>query len=239
MVEVSGFITAGGRSSRMGRDKAWLELDGRSMIGRVIEALTPVTTSLNIIANSPDYARLGFPVFADSHQGVGPLEAIRTALANSPTEWIVLAGCDMPFVTTELFALLLSIANAEISNLKSQISNLSPQPLNSEPQAPDSGLRTQDSELRTQNSGLAAVVPLNANGLTEPLCALYSTSALQAVTELIDSGKRKVSLLFERIPTRRICVDEITNLPGAGLFFENINTPEDYERMQKSLIFQA
>jgi molybdenum cofactor guanylyltransferase len=232
MVELSGFITAGGRSSRMGRDKAWLELDGRPMIGRVIEALTSVTTSLNIIANSPDYARLGFPVFADTYQGVGPLEAIRTALANSPTEWVILAGCDMPFVTTELFALLLNIASAEISNLKPQISTLSPQPLNSEPQAPDSGLRTQD-------SGLAAVVPLNANGLTEPLCALYSTAALQAVTELIDSGERKVSLLFERTRTRRVSFDEITNLPGAGLFFENINTPEDYERLQKSLIFQA
>jgi molybdopterin-guanine dinucleotide biosynthesis protein A len=205
MVNASSFITAGGRSSRMGRDKAWLELDGRTMIERVIEAVKPVTTTISIIANSADYSRLGFPVFADTNLGVGPLEAIRTALANSPSEWVILVGCDMPFVTTDFFVLLLNITEQAI----------------------------------TDSRPAAAVVPLNQKGLPEPLCALYSIAALPAVTGLIASGERKVSLLFERIPTRFVAFDEIKDLSASKHLFENINTPEDYENIQKSLIFRA
>lgn len=210
MVEASGFITAGGRSSRMGRDKAWLELDGRAMIDRVIEALKPITANVHLIANSVEYSRLGFPVFADTNSGVGPLEAIRTALVHSPTEWVILVACDMPFVTRELFARLL--------NILEQVTT-------------DAGLQAPDSRPE-------AVVPLNQQGLLEPLGAIYSIAALPAVTRLIDSGERKVSYLFERIPTRLVTFDEVKDLPGARLFFENINTPEDYELVKKSLILR-
>lgn len=173
----------------MGRDKAWLELGGLSMIERVIDALAPVTTSLAIIANSDDYNRLGLPVFRDTNKGIGPLEAIRTSLANSATERVALVGCDLPFVTVELFSFLLD------------------------------------------NSGdYQAVVPLGNDNRLEPLCAIYSTGALQAVVDLIDSGERKVSRLFDRISTRLIAFQEISYLPRSELFFENINTPEQYSR---------
>src|SRR5215831_1707200 len=95
---VTGFITAGGRSSRMGRDKAWLMLDGRPMIEHVVSALSPAADTVAIIANDDEYKKLGRPVFADSAAGIGPLEAIRIALANSKTERVLLVGCDMPFV---------------------------------------------------------------------------------------------------------------------------------------------
>jgi molybdopterin-guanine dinucleotide biosynthesis protein A len=109
-VDVTGFVTAGGLSSRMGRDKAWLDLGGSPMIRLVIQALAPVTSGVKIIANSEEYKRLGLPVFADKNTGIGPLEAIRNALEHSPTGRILLVACDMPFVTTELFALLLKKA---------------------------------------------------------------------------------------------------------------------------------
>ena len=95
----------------MGADKSWLELGGQAMIKRVIDALAPVTSSVSIIANDPRYSRLGLEVFADKNAGIGPLEAIRTALANSSTEHVVLVGCDLPFVTSELFSHLLNLAS--------------------------------------------------------------------------------------------------------------------------------
>ena len=104
MIEATGFITAGGLSSRMGKDKAWLELGGRAMIEHVIAALVPVTPRVAIIANSLAYGRLGFPIFADSQTGIGPLEAIRAALSNAVNPRVVLVGCDLPFVTAELFS---------------------------------------------------------------------------------------------------------------------------------------
>jgi molybdopterin-guanine dinucleotide biosynthesis protein A len=178
----------------MGRDKAWLELDGATMIEQVVAALRPVTERVTIIANSPEYARLNLPVVADTHIGIGPLEAIRTALANSRQPRVVLVGCDLPFVTPQLFAHLLRVGG--------------------------------DAQ---------AVVPLDDSGRLEPLCAIYSTAALDAVTELIANGERKVSRLFERIPTRFVTFSEIHHLAGARLFFENINSPEDYQRAVECL----
>ncbi len=173
----------------MGRDKAWLKLGGRAMIERVIAALAPVASSLAIIANDDEYKRLGFPVFADTHIGVGPLEAIRTALANAATRRVVLVGCDMPFVTPELFRFLLGI-----------------------------------------EGDYQAIVPVGPDDRLEPLCAVYSTEAIAPVTSLIQSGERKVSRLFNIIPTRMVAFDEIAQLRGALFFFQNINTPEEYAR---------
>ena len=178
----------------MGRDKAWLELDGATMIERVVAALRPVTERVTIIANRPEYARLNLPVVADTHIGIGPLEAIRTALANSRQPRVVLVGCDLPFITPQLFTHLLDVGG--------------------------------DAQ---------AVVPLDDAGRLEPLCAIYSTAALAAVTALIANGERKVSRLFERIPTRLVAFSELHHLAGARLFFENINSPQDYQRAIESL----
>jgi len=189
MTQVSGFVTAGGRSSRMGRDKAWLELGGQTMIERVIAALKPVTRSVAVIANSPEYERLGLPVYADTNIGIGPLEAIRTALANARAPRALLVGCDLPFVTPELFSFLLSLKGDH-----------------------------------------QAIVPVGADERLEPLCAVYSAQALPCVSRLIESGARKVSLLFEQVPTRLVQFSEIVHLPCAELFFENVNTQAEYSR---------
>lgn len=178
----------------MGRDKAWLELGGKAMIEHVIAALVPVTAKVAIIANSPGYERLGFPVFADSRAGVGPLEAIRTALSNARTSRVILVGCDLPFVTADLFKRMLSIEGDH-----------------------------------------CATVPIGVDGSLEPLCAIYRPEALPAVTDLIREGERKVSLLFDRVPTRLVEFEELRDLNGSEVFFENINTPEDYARALERL----
>jgi len=106
-MDVHGFVTAGGRSSRMGKDKAWLEIDGRPMIQRVVEELRRVTPAVTVIANDPEYDRLGLPVLADLNPDIGPLEAIRVALAASLAPRVLLVACDLPFVTADLLELLL------------------------------------------------------------------------------------------------------------------------------------
>jgi len=194
MIDATGFITAGGRSSRMGKDKAWLELGGRAMIEHVIAALEPIC-EVTIIANSPRYERLGFPVLADANSDVGPLEAIRTALSHAITSRVVLVGCDLPFVTSDLFKRLLSISGNQ-----------------------------------------CATVPFGADGNLEPLCAIYCRKALPVVTNLIAEGKRKVSLLFDRVSTRFVRFDELVDLKGSQLFFENVNTHEDYLRAAQKLL---
>src|SRR5262249_51660221 len=95
MNKVAGFIAAGRGSSRMGTDKAWLEIDGRPMIQLVIEAVRDVCSTVSVIANESSYERLGLPVFRDTYKGIGPLEAIRTALANSSEDRALVVACDL------------------------------------------------------------------------------------------------------------------------------------------------
>ena len=159
------------------------------MIEHVIGALAPVTVSVAIIANSRKYHRLGLPVFADIHKNVGPLEAIRTALSNSVSRRIVMVGCDLPFVSSELFKFLLN--------------------------AP---------------GDYQVVVPIGPDGKLESMCSIYWKEALPVITDLINRGERKISLLFERVPTRFVSFGEMKHLTRSELFFENVNTPDDYRR---------
>ena len=186
---VHGFVTAGGRSSRMGTDKAWLEIGGRPMIKRVVEELLQVTPAVSIIANDPEYDLIGLPMLPDLNPGIGPLEAIRVALAASLAPCVLLVACDLPFVTAEFLEFLLDRVESH-----------------------------------------QAVVPLNSDGGLEPLCAIYSTEALEPVTELIRNGERKVSRLLDRVRTRLIPFEDLGQLAGAERFFINVNTPEDYSR---------
>jgi len=114
MLETEGFITAGGKSSRMGTDKAWLEVGGQPLINRVISALKPVFSEISIIANSDQYEKLGYPVFRDRRSDIGPLEAIATALSNASKPRVLLVSCDMPFLTSEFLKYLVRLKDKSL-----------------------------------------------------------------------------------------------------------------------------
>lgn len=109
MSDIEGFILAGGASSRMGRDKARLMLDGKSMVAHIAEAMSRVSSRLSIISARPADAQLGLPVVADIHSGCGALGGIHTALAHARAPWALVVSCDLPFVTAQLFARLASL----------------------------------------------------------------------------------------------------------------------------------
>jgi len=74
-----------------------------------------------------------------------------------------------------------------------------------------------------------AVVPVQRDGRWQPLCALYrAREAGPLAAELIAAGERRPRALLDRLRTRRVAFDELSDLRGADLFFTNVNTPEDY-----------
>ena len=109
----AGAVLCGGRSSRMGRDKALVEVDGTAMAVRVAAALRdggcdPVVA---IGGDADALGTLGLTVIADGHPGEGPLGGILTALAvASPTdgteETVVVVSCDVPWLTADVVATL-------------------------------------------------------------------------------------------------------------------------------------
>lgn len=80
------------------------------------------------------------------------------------------------------------------------------------------------------------VIPVQPDGRVQPLCALYRQAAcLPVAVRLIETGERRPRALLEHTRTRRVAPHELADLPGAHLFFTNVNTPEDYERARKAV----
>lgn len=99
---VSAAVLAGGRSSRMGHDKALIEVQGKSILERVLRSLSEVTAQVLIVGDREAYRGYGVPVLSDAVSGAGPLGGIYTALVNSPSEYMFIVGCDMPFLSSSL-----------------------------------------------------------------------------------------------------------------------------------------
>ncbi|GAB6991246.1 molybdenum cofactor guanylyltransferase [Paenibacillus pini] len=112
MFEITGGILAGGRSSRMGSNKALLEIEGITVIERITKQLSPVVSEMMISANEKqDYLFLGKVIVQDSYPGKGPLAGVHSLLAAANTPWCIVCACDMPFVTTDIFRVLVDAAS--------------------------------------------------------------------------------------------------------------------------------
>ena len=76
-----------------------------------------------------------------------------------------------------------------------------------------------------------AVVPVQPDGRLQPLCALYRREAcLPVVEEMHKTGEWKLQNLFAKVRTWSVDFDELRDLDNSGLFFMNVNTPEEYEK---------
>lgn len=79
-----------------------------------------------------------------------------------------------------------------------------------------------------------AVAPLQRDGRPQPLCALYSTAGcLGRVERLLQEGERRPRVLLRQVRTRWVAPADLFDLRDAGLFFMNVNTPEDYIRARE------
>ena len=99
----AAWILVGGRSSRMGADKARAESDGRALALRVADkAAAAVGGNVSMVGDPSLYAELGLPVVADRFPGQGPLAGIEAALAVTTCDANIIIACDMPAVRENL-----------------------------------------------------------------------------------------------------------------------------------------
>jgi molybdenum cofactor guanylyltransferase len=106
---VTAFILAGGKSSRMGRDKAFLQLGGRTLLARALDLAGAVTANTRIVGSPEKFAEIG-PVVQDIYPGRGPLAAIHAALTTTDTERNLVLAVDMPFLRPDFLYYLVSRA---------------------------------------------------------------------------------------------------------------------------------
>ncbi len=106
----AGFVLVGGKSSRMGRDKALLAWNGATLAQHAAQIVAEACGSTALVGEPLRYSSLGYPVFADRFPGCGPIGGIATALSVSTAAWNLVIGCDMPALTPESLRLLLAEA---------------------------------------------------------------------------------------------------------------------------------
>ncbi|APG26391.1 molybdenum cofactor guanylyltransferase [Syntrophotalea acetylenivorans] len=108
---ITGIILVGGKSRRMGTDKAFLKIEGISLFERVLQVMEENFTSVLLIGNCRErYFRYNLPVIPDQYSG-SALGGLYTGLKSSSTELVFVAPCDMPFPSSQLIRLICSMSD--------------------------------------------------------------------------------------------------------------------------------
>lgn len=106
-VNLSAFILAGGKSSRMGRDKALLSLHGQTLLDHARQLGRAVTDKIYVVGSRVSF---GPQAIEDIFSGRGPLGGIHAALTTGTTEWNLVLAVDTPFVSREFLRFLVDEA---------------------------------------------------------------------------------------------------------------------------------
>ncbi|GAC1644096.1 MAG: hypothetical protein NVS9B15_00950 [Acidobacteriaceae bacterium] len=102
-VGLSAYILAGGRSSRMGTDKALIEIAGKPLIAHATAKLRRLCPRIHILSANPALASYA-PLVPDIHPDTGPIGGIEAALTHTSTEWNLILPVDVPFLPAVLLA---------------------------------------------------------------------------------------------------------------------------------------
>jgi molybdopterin-guanine dinucleotide biosynthesis protein A len=197
-MDTDAYILIGGRSSRFGTDKAFVEFEGEMLAARaarIVEtALAPTRTTL-IAAVEDQFdpkllSKLDRPVIFDLMPGFGAWSGLHTALCSAQGEWIFFSACDHPFTTPEFLKL---IASTIVDPYDAII-----------PRQPDGRLQSLCAFYRAR-----AALPLVEQ-------ALAAGGRIPALTTIFDSLKTYI-----------VEPDEYGGLENADKFFLNFNTPAD------------
>jgi molybdopterin-guanine dinucleotide biosynthesis protein A len=128
-MDAEGLVLAGGRSLRMGRDKAGVELCGQPLLRRMLEKLWALGVRARVAGLREPVDGIAGDVVADAHPDCGPLSGIETALSKSEAALVLVLGVDLPLLETEFLRWMLR--RAETSGAMATIPRLlgEPQPL--------------------------------------------------------------------------------------------------------------
>lgn len=205
--QVSAVILAGGRSARMGQDKAWLDLGGQPMVEHVARRVLPLASELIFVARDPGRFRslaaaLPIParVATDRFPAAGPLAGIHAGLSEARHDLVLVLAVDLPFVSLPLLRFMISLAP---------------------------GYDAVVPALCTGERGGSSMAA--AEGLAlEPLHALYRVGCLPAITARLDAGERRVIAFLPDVRARLVLPHEIAPFDPDFSSFRNINTPEEW-----------
>ncbi|WP_367142251.1 molybdenum cofactor guanylyltransferase [Moorena sp. SIO1F2] len=209
---LSGIVLAGGLSSRMGRDKALIPVEGVPLLRRVSDVALSciaqvsgqVSGQVYIVTPWPEryvdilpetcrvIREVPLPEETTPH---GPLVGFAQGLAHVETDWVLLLACDLPQLRAE-------VVQGWLKQLE----------------------QTRENAIDQRSRYAIALLPRNPKGW-EPLCGFYRRQCLPSLTEFINQGGRSFQRWLAQHPVQELLVSD------TRLFF-NCNTPADLEQLE-------
>jgi molybdopterin-guanine dinucleotide biosynthesis protein A len=184
MVSLAAIVLAGGQSSRMGQDKALLELDGIPLIQRTYQIARQCADPVYVVTPWIEQYRDILPPDCEFIQEIwqpgetkahGPLVGFAQALSQVKSEWVLLLACDLPYLKLEV-------------------------------------LKNWIADLENISSEAIALLPKNPQGWWEPLCGFYRSSCLPEVTKFVESGGRSFQKWLTHHPVQELTLDNVQML---------------------------
>lgn len=112
---MTGIILAGGKNIRMGRKKAFINVEGNTIIDRILNIFNEVFLEVLIVSNTPeDFSYTGLKVVTDIIPDKGSLGGLYTGLINMTYEKCFVVACDMPFISKALVKYIIDIPTYDI-----------------------------------------------------------------------------------------------------------------------------
>ena len=207
-----GFVLAGGKSSRMGRDKALVELGERPLIAWVLESLHEAGLTARIAGARSELAEFA-PVIADRESNAGPLAGVCAALAGCDAKLAVFLSVDMPLVPGELIAYL--ARDAAATGRMVTLASVDEFPQTFPAVVRREALGALEDELRNGSAGCFAG---------------FQTAAARA-------GEQVRVIRAEELAQAGQIVHPLSMEPGR--WFHNVNSPAELERAEQWLRSQV
>lgn len=112
-IRISAGILAGGKSTRMGQNKALLKLNDRRFIDHISEELSSFSQVLISAAKKGVYEDTGLEIVYDEHREIGPMEGIYQLLRAAKEEYVFICAADMPFIKKELVSYMCEFISSD------------------------------------------------------------------------------------------------------------------------------
>ena len=203
---VTGVILAGGKSRRMGQNKALLPLGDDPLIAHVIRRMHLATDELLLITNNrAEYAHFGLPMHRDIIPDAGALGGIYTGLTHASHDAVLCVACDSPFLQPKLLSYLISILGEYDAVMPWTDNN--------------------DKEIGVRSPSYRA----DTRVTLQTLCAVYAKRCLPIVEQMLNEPDLRVHALQERANILTLAPEIWKTYDSEGHSFFNINTPKDFE----------
>lgn len=190
-------ILAGGKSRRLGTNKALVEVGGKAILRRVAERVIPLSEEVVLVVNTEEerslYSDFGpWRIVVDTVPDGGSLAGIYTGIQAVRTDRSLVVGCDMPFLNRDLLAYM-----------------------------------AEDSERYDVVIPRYDLLSPRQDNVLEPLHAIYASACLAPMRALLLARDLAIIKFLPDVKVRYVEKDEVERFDPRLLSFFNVNTRED------------